>query len=1655
MTTWTLRSLFGMGEERNIAKANRQRYQRDKRWRKRKTARDQYNPESLEQRAMMAVVAPAYEVSQDWGSGFQAEIELQNLDVEAVNDWTISFNYAADITSIWDATVVAREGDRYTIANAGWNANLEAGRSVAFGFIGSADVSGASVAAPINYQVNGDPVDDNVGTPPLAPVAPSPADPVVTDPVATTPVITDPDVTDPVSETGDFNAVFNVISDWGSGFTGEVAVQNLGSETLKGWEVSFDFGGDINSIWNGAVVNQSGSRYTVRGALWNPDISSGGTVTFGFNGTPGGTQAALENFVVMGIHDGPQPISPSPVVPTPLPMPEPAPVVDPVDGQGNVFTISPSSSDIVGFNPSTDRLDFGDVSVHNLIVGKTESGEVAIVNPWAWSPEYQVVSGVAFSDLTAENFGVVVNEHLRQDIGGVLSWELGVGPRDANTVYVRSHEYGVQERIENFDPATTKLSFLYFGTRERLSVDDTDEGLLISVEPTGQSVLLVGVAKSDLVASNIEFHHDQMVEDQLEVPFGFTVEQLTMVSRSALVTPEAPAGELTDGFQTSPGSIAPHDGHDHSDHDHGGMPMPMDPVVTEPVVTDPVVPVMPPMDGHDGHDDMPMDDHDGHDHMAPPASSGEFIDITAYGTFHDSNNNSHNHELVGGRTAITTEAMDAYNNLRAFLGLSASTIDDVGEWAFAEQLTNNADPYGNDIQSVGLYYAMQGAKVGWIAQDKYDPQILADIQRTARLGDPADVMSMVREFGISGYADYLEQYGVADTFISTLKMEPHYGGVMHGRTHGYLSIEGVAINHDVNHLTVLSWDQSQPFMNDTFDWPQWPALDVSNSGVMEYYQSMVVLGDPVGLNMESVSAPVAPPVVPMDPVVADPVVTDPVVTEPVVTDPVVPVMPPMDGHDGHDDMPMDDHDGHDHMAPPASSGEFIDITAYGTFHDSNNNSHNHELVGGRTAITTEAMDAYNNLRAFLGLSASTIDDVGEWAFAEQLTNNADPYGNDIQSVGLYYAMQGAKVGWIAQDKYDPQILADIQRTARLGDPADVMSMVREFGISGYADYLEQYGVADTFISTLKMEPHYGGVMHGRTHGYLSIEGVAINHDVNHLTVLSWDQSQPFMNDTFDWPQWPALDVSNSGVMEYYQSMVVLGDPVGLNMESVSAPVAPPVVPMDPVVTDPDPVVTDPVVTDPVVTDPVVADPVVTEPVVTDPVVTDPVVTDPVVTDPVVTEPVVTDPSASPIANYDKVLAAYFPEWGIYGRDYQLADVPADELTHLIYAFADLNAAGEMTLFDSYAATEKRFSAEESVTGEADQWYYPPEDPRSEQTIWGNFNQLALLKEANPHLTLSIAVGGWTLSDHFSTVTSTQAGRDTFSDSIVEFLTTYQVFDGIDFDWEYPGGGGESGNSASPSDGANYALLMTDVRAKLDDLGSELGRTYEISIASPAGLDKIANFNLAGLAPSVDFFNVMTYDFHGTWEDTTGHQAAFTGDPVGYDIETAVDAYLDAGVAPEQIVLGAPLYTRAWSGVADGGDGGYNEAASGAAPGTYEAGNYDYKDLLSQINSGAGWDLYWDDNAQASYVYNAGQDIFSSFETTTSIALKAEWADAMGLGGMMFWDLSNDATDSPDSLISAAFRSMVLEEDVADIQSDSSLPDPIIVGGDGEIGPLPL
>lgn len=237
---------------------------------------------------------------------------------------------------------------------------------------------------------------------------------------------------------------------------------------------------------------------------------------------------------------------------------------------GTKYKADFNADDITNFNPDQDELDFGDTSVHAMIITKSPAGELVVDNPW-WE-EMQILQGVQISDLTIDNFGIVGNEHFRQDIGGVLSWETGAGPREEDTVYIRSHEYGVHEVIDNFDPSTMKISFLYYGTRERLSVEDTDQGLVISTQPSGQSVTFTGITLADLQPGTLEFHHDQVMEDNLEVPFGFDQNDVSLVSRENLLTPEAPQGATTDGHQTRDGVLSetdpeddPNDGSDTSD----------------------------------------------------------------------------------------------------------------------------------------------------------------------------------------------------------------------------------------------------------------------------------------------------------------------------------------------------------------------------------------------------------------------------------------------------------------------------------------------------------------------------------------------------------------------------------------------------------------------------------------------------------------------------------------------------------------------------------------------------------------------------------------------------------------------------------------------------------------------------------------------------------------------------------------------------------------------------------------------------------------------------------------------------------------------------------------------------------------------------------
>lgn len=337
-----------------------------------------------------------------------------------------------------------------------------------------------------------------------------------------------------------------------------------------------------------------------------------------------------------------------------------------------------------------------------------------------------------------------------------------------------------------------------------------------------------------------------------------------------------------------------------------------------------------------------------------------------------------------------------------------------------------------------------------------------------------------------------------------------------------------------------------------------------------------------------------------------------------------------------------------------------------------------------------------------------------------------------------------------------------------------------------------------------------------------------------------------------------------------------------------------------------------------------------------------------------------------------------------------------QLNVINYAFADISPSLEVTLFDSFAAVEKSFPG--------DTW---------DQPLRGNFNQLNKLKAANPHLITMISVGGWTLSGRFSDAALTAASRQKFAASAVKFMRQYG-FDGVDIDWEYPGGGGLESNVSRPADRQNFTALLTELRNQLNAAGTADGRKYYLSIAAPAGPDKIANIEIANIAAVLDWINVMTYDLHGPWDLKTDHHSALYGNfGDSLLVDAAINTYLAGGVPKNKLVMGLPFYGQSWKNVPSTANG-LRQNGNGAAAGTWDAGVFEYWDIQKRLTEQpALYKRYWDPVGQVPWIYapSIQGGLFISYEDRESISIKADYILQKDLRGAMFWELSGDRRDN--------------------------------------------
>ncbi|MEX1658658.1 glycoside hydrolase family 18 protein [Streptomyces pseudovenezuelae] len=365
------------------------------------------------------------------------------------------------------------------------------------------------------------------------------------------------------------------------------------------------------------------------------------------------------------------------------------------------------------------------------------------------------------------------------------------------------------------------------------------------------------------------------------------------------------------------------------------------------------------------------------------------------------------------------------------------------------------------------------------------------------------------------------------------------------------------------------------------------------------------------------------------------------------------------------------------------------------------------------------------------------------------------------------------------------------------------------------------------------------------------------------------------------------------------------------------------------------------------------------------------------------------PEATPRAAGSKVVG-YFTEWGTYDRKYYVKNIEtsgsAAKLTHINYAFGNVTG-GKCAMGDAYAATDRTYTAAESVDGVADTW---------DQPLRGNFNQLRELKKKHPGLKVIWSFGGWTWSSGFGEAARNPAAFAQSCYDLVENSKWADVFDGIDIDWEYPNA---CGNTCDTSGREAFRNLMAALRSKF---GSGALVTAAITADATAG-GKIDAANYAGAAQYVDWYNPMTYDYFGAW-DATGPTAphsplnSYSGIPrAGYYTSATVAKLKGLGIPASKLLLGIGFYGRGWTGVTQSAPGG---TATGPAAGTYEQGIDDYKVLKSKCPA---------TGTVGGTAYAKCGNNWWSYDTPATIATKMTYKNQQGLGGTFFWELSGDTS----------------------------------------------
>ena len=277
---------------------------------------------------------------------------------------------------------------------------------------------------------------------------------------------------------------------------------------------------------------------------------------------------------------------------------------------------------------------------------------------------------------------------------------------------------------------------------------------------------------------------------------------------------------------------------------------------------------------------------------------------------------------------------------------------------------------------------------------------------------------------------------------------------------------------------------------------------------------------------------------------------------------------------------------------------------------------------------------------------------------------------------------------------------------------------------------------------------------------------------------------------------------------------------------------------------------------------------------------------------------------------------------------------------------------------------------------------------------GIIQKMVELKSRTPHLKVMLSLGGWGGCASCSEVFSTQENRAAFARSVKKLCDDFGV-DGIDLDWEYPVVPGFPGHAYSDDDQPHFTALVHELRLTL-------GKQAEISFAAGGFTDYIERaIDWPAVCADISFINVMSYDLVHGYSTISGHHTPLYSTPQQREsADHAIRLLIEKGAPSHQIVIGAACYGR------------FFEMTSTSEVGLYQpckfVGGFSHKNIQDVLSEANGYIHFWDDIACAPYAIHPEKRWLASFDNERSIALKTKYALQNQLGGIMFWQLYDDA-----------------------------------------------